>query len=57
MDRTIHPAPNFSLSIENGQVLFSPNTWQMTTFLNSLDALIPKILFSCFAEFWGGQFW
>ena len=32
----------------------SPNTWQMMTFLNPLDALIPKILFSFFADFWDG---
>ena len=31
---------------------FSPNIWQMMTFLNPLDALIPKIPFSFFAEFW-----
>ena len=31
---------------------FSPNTWQMMTFLNPLDALIPKIPFSLFADFW-----
>ena len=31
---------------------FPPNTWQMMTFLNHLDALIPKIAFSIFAEFW-----
>ena len=31
-----------------------PNAWQMMTFLNLLDALIPKIpfSFSFFAEFW-----
>ena len=32
--------------------LFSPNIWQMMTFLNPLDALIPKILFFFFADFW-----
>ena len=26
--------------------------WQMMTFLNPLDALTPKIPFSCFANFW-----
>ena len=31
---------------------FSPNVWQMMTFLNPLDALIPKIPFSFFAFFW-----
>ena len=28
------------------QVFFSPNTWQMMTFLKALEALIPKIPFS-----------
>ena len=34
--------------------IFSPNTWQMMTFLNLLAALIPKIPFSLFffADFW-----
>ena len=27
---------------------FAPNTWQVTTFLNPLDTLIPKIQFSFF---------
>ena len=31
----------------------SPNTWQMMTFLTSLDALIPKIPFSIFCRFLG----
>ena len=31
---------------------FSPNVWQMMTSLNPLDALIPKIPFSFFADFW-----
>ena len=31
---------------------FPPNPWQMMLFLNPLDALIPKIPFSFFAEFW-----
>ena len=31
---------------------FSPNTWQMMTFLSPLDALIRKIPFSFFAKFW-----
>ena len=44
-------APKNFLSIENGQIVFSPNTWQMPTFLNPLGALIPKIPFSFFAEF------
>ena len=30
---------------------FPPNLWQMMTFLNPLDALIPKIPFSFFADF------
>ena len=30
----------------------SPNIQQITTFLNPLDALIPKIPFSFFADFW-----
>ena len=38
--------------IENGQKKFSPNPWQMMTFLNPLNALIPKIPFSIFADFW-----
>ena len=44
-------APRVLLSIENGQI-FPPNTWQMITFLNPVDALIPKIPFSFFAKFW-----
>ena len=32
---------------------FSPNAWQIMTFLNPLDTLIPKIPFSFFfANFW-----
>ena len=31
---------------------FSPNVWQMMTVLNPLDALIPKIPCSFFADFW-----
>ena len=31
---------------------FPPNTWQMMTFLNPLDALVPKTPFLFFAEFW-----
>ena len=37
--------------IEIGQFFFSPNIWQMMTFLNPLDALIPKIPFPFFADF------
>ena len=33
-------------------IFFPPNVWQMMTFLNPLDALIPKIPFSFFADFW-----
>ena len=40
------------LSIKIGQIFFSPNIWQMMLFLNPLDALIPKIPFSFFADFW-----
>ena len=31
---------------------FSPNIWQMMFFLHPLDALIPKIPVSFFADFW-----
>ena len=37
---------------QNGHFFFPPNTWQMMTFLNPLDALIPKIPFSFFTDFW-----
>ena len=40
------------LNIKNGQKFFSPNAWQMMTFLSPLDALIPKIPCSFFADFW-----
>ena len=43
-------AENF-LSIKLGR-FFSANIWQMMTFLNPLDALIPKIPFSFFSDFW-----
>ena len=33
-------------------IFFSPNIWQMMTFLNPLDALIPKFPSSFFADFW-----
>ena len=33
-------------------IFFPPNIWQMMIFLNPLDALIPKISFSFFADFW-----
>ena len=32
---------------------FSPNTWQMMTFLNPLDALIPKNPIFIFCRFLG----
>ena len=32
--------------------MFPPNTWQMMTFLNPLDALIPEIPFSLLCRFW-----
>ena len=32
-------------------LFFSSNIWQMMTFLNPLDALIPKIPFSFFPDF------
>ena len=42
------------LSIEKMvSIFFPPNIWQMMTFLNPLDALIPKIPFSFFAEILG----
>ena len=40
--------------IENGQ-FFTPNTWQKIAFLNPLDALIPEIARSPFAEFGSGS--
>ena len=42
----------FFFKHENRSIFFSPNRWQMMTFLNPLNALIPKIPFSFFAEFW-----
>ena len=44
-------APKIFLSIENGQ-FFSSNKWQMMSFLNRRDVLVPKLLFSFFATFW-----
>ena len=41
------------LTIENGQFSPPPNTWQMMTFLNPLDALIPKIPCSFFCRISG----
>ena len=47
-------APKIFLSIENGP--FSPpNTWQMMTFLNPLNALIPEIPFSLLPNFGSGS--
>ena len=43
-------AENF-LSIKIGQ-FFSPNIWQTMTFLSPRNALIPKIPFSFFPDFW-----
>ena len=45
-------AENFFLSTKNGYIFFPPNIWQMMIFLNPLDALISKIPFSFFADFW-----
>ena len=36
----------------NWSIFFPPNIWHMMTFLNPLDALIPKIPLSFFANFW-----
>ena len=45
--RTLAPkALKIFLIIENGQFFFSTNPWQKMTFLNPLDALIPKISLS-----------
>ena len=39
--------------IENGQLFFfTKSLAKMMTFLDPLDALIPKIRFSLFAKFW-----
>ena len=43
------------LSIKNCQIFFSPNIWQMMTFLNPLDALIPIITFSFSPIFGSGS--
>ena len=40
------------LSMRVGQFFFPSNTGQMMTFLNPLDALIPRIPFSFSVEFW-----
>ena len=58
IDRTINQllwtlAPKMFFSIENAQIPPPPpTTWQMMTFPNPLDALIPKIPFSFFVDFW-----
>ena len=41
-------ADNFFEHQKWSKFFFSPNTWQTVTFLNPLDALIPKIPFSFF---------
>ena len=53
IDRTIDQAPNIALSSENGPILFSPTTWLMMTFLNPLDAPIPKLSVSLFCRILG----
>ena len=45
-------ADNFFEHHKWSKNFFSPNTWQMMTFLNLLDTLIPKIPFSFCADFW-----
>ena len=40
------------MSIENGPIVFFTKCRANDTFLNALEALIPKIPFSFFAEFW-----
>ena len=40
-----------TVSEPRGSIFFSPNAWQMMTFLNPLDALIPQIPFSFFAAY------
>ena len=47
-------APRIFLSITVG-LFFSPNTWQVMTFLNPLDALILKFRFHFLPVFGGGQ--
>ena len=44
-------AENF-VEHSNWSIFFTPNIWQMMIFLNPLDALIPKIPFSFFPDFW-----
>ena len=53
IDRTINQLLLSFLSMKNGQ-FFSPNIWQMMTFLNPLDGLIPKIPFS-FSPIFGSE--
>ena len=48
-------APKIFFSTKKWSKIFSSNTWQMMIFLNPLDALIPKIPFSFFADFWSGS--
>ena len=47
-------ADHFFLTIENSRYPPPRNTWQMMTFLNPLDALIPKIPFSFMRNFGSG---
>ena len=48
----------FFFSIQNGKKIFSPGRWQVMTFLNPLDALIPKIPFFFFYRISGsGHLW
>ena len=43
-----HQSVVMNSGIKSGQFFFSPNIWQMMTFLNPLDTLIPKLIFiSC----------
>ena len=56
-----HSQDHCSMDIDSGAKgaenfsKFSPKTWQMMIFLNPLDALVPKIPFSFFAEFVSGS--
>ena len=58
--RMVVPLPSLRCLAEGNRIFwstkigqfFSPNISQMMTFLNPLAALIPKIPFSFFADFW-----
>ena len=52
MNSSAEGTENFFWRIKNGQKNFPLNMWQMMTFPNPLDVLIPKIPFSFFAGFW-----